>query len=209
MHPFVHLPAFRVVVCVECQYAVLPSNINTHLREKKTHNMPKKDRTQIVQAVQSIEGLIWERDELNQLVIPVPGKPPIPLLQPPQKDGIRCGFPDNQQGQCTYVSRHIQQIHEHCEEQHGWENPQKKGRPEAWREVHVPWRSGVYCQHFFVRGPGAQYFEVQAAGTSPAMPCGDVDLEAIKNELNQAMQQANEEERRQITEPEEAREPNP
>jgi hypothetical protein len=41
------------------------------------------------------------------------------------------------------------------------------------------------------------------------VPSGDVDLEAIKNELNQAIQQANEEERRRITEPEAAREPNP
>lgn len=41
------------------------------------------------------------------------------------------------------------------------------------------------------------------------MPSGDVDLEAIKNELNYAIQQANKEQRRQITEPEEAREPNP
>ena len=41
------------------------------------------------------------------------------------------------------------------------------------------------------------------------MPSGDVDLEAIKHKLSQAMQQANEEQRRQITEPEEAREPNP
>jgi hypothetical protein len=37
----------------------------------------------------------------------------------------------------------------------------------------------------------------------------DVNLEAIKAELNQAIQQANEEQRRQITELEEAREPNP
>ena len=41
------------------------------------------------------------------------------------------------------------------------------------------------------------------------MPSGDVDLDAAKTELKQAMQQAEEEARRQITEPEEAREPNP
>ena len=40
------------------------------------------------------------------------------------------------------------------------------------------------------------------------MPSGDVDLEAIKHKLSQAMQQANEEQRRQITEPEEAWKPN-
>ena len=41
------------------------------------------------------------------------------------------------------------------------------------------------------------------------MPSRDVDLEAIKKRLNQEMQQADEEQRRQITKPEESREPNP
>ena len=40
------------------------------------------------------------------------------------------------------------------------------------------------------------------------MPSGDIDLDAAKTALKQAMQQAEEEARRQITEPEEAREPN-
>jgi hypothetical protein len=73
----------------------------------------------------------------------------------------------------------------------------------------MPWRNGVYCQYFFVRRPGAQYFEVQAEGSSPAIPSGNVDLEAIKKRLNQEIQQADEEQCRQITTPEESREPNP
>ncbi len=70
-------------------------------------------------------------------------------------------------------------------------------------------RSGVYCQHFFICGPGAQFFEVQVAGSSPAMLSRDVDLEAIKKRLNQEMQQADEEQHRQITTLEESQEPNP
>ncbi|KAK6591435.1 DNA helicase [Botrytis cinerea] len=89
-------------------------------------------------------------------------------------------------------------IQEHCRQVHQWENPQKKGRPETGREVQVPWRTGVHCQHFFVRGPGAQYFEVQAVETSPVIPSGDVDLDAAKTVLKQAMQQAEEDIRRQI-----------
>ncbi|KAF8854725.1 hypothetical protein BDZ45DRAFT_747164 [Acephala macrosclerotiorum] len=77
------------------------------------------------------------------------------------------------------------------------------------REVQVSWRTGMYCQHFFVRGPGAQYFEVRAEESSLAISSGDVDLDAAKTALKQAMQQAEEEARRQITEPKEAREPNP
>ncbi len=40
------------------------------------------------------------------------------------------------------------------------------------------------------------------------MPSGDINLEAIKYKLSQAIEQANEEQRRQITELEESREPN-
>ncbi len=85
----------------------------------------------------------------------------------------------------------------------------QKGRPKAGTEWQFLWRSGVHCQHFFVRGPGAQYFEVQAVESSPVMPPGDVAWEAAKAELKQAIQHADEEQRRQITEPEESREPNP
>jgi len=56
---------------------------------------------------------------------------------------------------------------------------------------------------------GAQDFEVSPAESSPTMPSRDVGLEAMKHQLSQAMQQANEEQRRPITESEESREPNP
>ena len=68
----------------------------------------------------------------------------------------------------------------------------------------MPWGTGVHYQHFFIRGPGAQFFEVQAVESSPAISSGDVDLDAAKTALKQAMQQAEEDIRRQITEPEEA-----
>ena len=41
------------------------------------------------------------------------------------------------------------------------------------------------------------------------MPSGDVDLEAIKKRLSQEIQQADEEQRYQITKLEESQEPNP
>ncbi|KAH8645968.1 hypothetical protein BGZ60DRAFT_535796 [Tricladium varicosporioides] len=88
------------------------------------------------------------------------------------------------------------------------EEPAEEGQPEIGREVQVPWRTGVHCQHFFIRGPGAQFFEIQAAESRPVILSGDVDLEAAKTGLKQAMQQAEEDIRRQITEPEAAREPN-
>jgi hypothetical protein len=183
-----HLPEYRVVVCIECKHAVLPSNVDTHLRDENTHNMPKESRGLVVQEIQKIQGLITSRADLNRLVFPPAGNPPIPVLQEPRTDGRKCQLPNEAGRPCQYISCHRQMIQEHCRQVHQWENPQKKGRPETGREVQVPWRTGVHCQHFFVRGPGAQYFEVQAIETSPVIPSGDVDLDAAKTELKQAIQ---------------------
>jgi RecQ family ATP-dependent DNA helicase len=205
----VHFPAQGVVVCSECKHAVLPSHIDAHLKDEGKHKAVKADRERIIQEIQAIGGLKTKRAELNHLVFPLASNPPIPILQEPRKDGLQCQLQDQYGNPCVYIACQIQKIQEHCRHVHQWENPQKKGRPETGRDVQVPWRTGVHCQHFFVRGPGAQYFEVQAEGSSSAMPSGDVDLDAAKTALKQAMQQAEEEARRQITEPEEAREPNP
>ena len=196
-------------MCSECKYAVLPSHIDAHLKNEEKHRAVKADREYIVKAIQAIRGLKTKTVELNHLVFPPVSNSPIATLQQPRKDGLKCQLQDEYSNQCQYIAYQIRKIQEHCRQVHQWENPQKKGRPETGRNVQVPWRTGVHCQHFFVRGPGAQYFEVQAEGSSSAMPPGDVDLDIAKTALKQAMQQADEEQRRQITEPEEAREPNP
>jgi RecQ family ATP-dependent DNA helicase len=170
--------------------------------------MPQEDRTRIIEQVQAIEGLITDRAELHQLVLPLASSPPIPELQPPRTNGMQCQLQDEAQRPCRFIICNEDEIRKHCRKKHGWENKQK-GRPKAGTEQDFPWRARVHCQHFFVRGPGAQFFEVQAAESSPVMPSGDVDLDTAKTALKQAMQQAEEEARRQITEPEEAREPNP
>ena len=207
MDPFVHLPQQCLVVCLKCQYAVLPKNIDTHLKDEDTHNMPRDDRQRVIEEVQKIEGLIQERSELNSISFPPASDPPIPYLQEPRADGMKCKlFTEGKP--CRYIACQIQKIQEHYRDKHGWENPQKRGRPEAGREVDTPWECGVQCQHFFIRGSGAQYFQVQAAGTrQDAGPGGEIGFEAAKQELRQALKQAGEEDR-QITEPEESKEPN-
>jgi hypothetical protein len=75
-----YLPEYRVVVCIECKHAVLPSNINTHLRDKNMHNMPKESRGLVVQEIQKIQGLIISRADLNRLVSFPVGNPPILVL---------------------------------------------------------------------------------------------------------------------------------
>jgi hypothetical protein len=78
MDPFVHLPAFNVVVCTVCQHAVLPSQISHHLSGSNGHNITKEARERISEEVNRIKGLISCRAELDKLPIPVsPTQPPI------------------------------------------------------------------------------------------------------------------------------------
>jgi hypothetical protein len=88
-------------------------------------------------------------------------------------------------------------------------NKAKTGRLQKSRVIAVPWRSSIHYQHFFVCGPGAQYFEVAPqAGPQPILS-GNSRFAAAKQELAAVLERANEEERYCITEAEESRELNP
>ncbi|PQE19012.1 c2H2-type zinc-finger domain-containing protein [Rutstroemia sp. NJR-2017a BVV2] len=150
--------------------------------------MTKEARERIADKVNQIEGLILGRAELDKLPIPItPTPPPIPELGPPRIDGKKCPFVP-----CAYISCQRQAIQKHCREEHGWVNARKRGRQQVGHEMPIPWIS-VHCQQCFPKGSGSAFFEVQAAGSRPAIPSGDVDLEAIKKRLDQEIQQADEE----------------
>ena len=46
-----HLLEYRVVVCIKYKHAVLPSNVDTYLRDENTYNMPKESRGLVVQEI--------------------------------------------------------------------------------------------------------------------------------------------------------------
>lgn len=171
--------------------------------------MPKASRDSIIQEIQGIPGLQTERDGLNRLVFPAPTNPPIQVLGPPRTDGIKCQERDSQGVPCHYIACQVQNIQKHYRIEHTWVNKAKQGRQQKGIVIPVPWRTGVHCQHFFVRGPGAQYFEVTPQAGLQPIRSGDSGFAAAKQELAAALEKADKEERRQITEPEESREPNP
>jgi hypothetical protein len=109
MYPFVHLLDHGVVVCVECQHAVLPSNINTNLSDVNKHNSTKEKRQQVIQEVENIEGLIIKRADLDRLVFPPASEPPISALQDPRTDGLKCRLRDEYQEPCRFISCHQNQ----------------------------------------------------------------------------------------------------
>ncbi|PQE08863.1 c2H2-type zinc-finger domain-containing protein [Rutstroemia sp. NJR-2017a BBW] len=138
MEPFVHFLAQGVIICSECKYAVLPSHIDTHLKDKEKHRAMNIDREHMVAAIQTIQGLKTTIAELNQLIFPPVSNPPIPILQQAWTDGLRCQLHDEDSNPYMYIAYQVRKIQEHCRQVHQWENPQKKGRLEVWREIPVP-----------------------------------------------------------------------
>ncbi|KAJ3568837.1 hypothetical protein NPX13_g6284 [Xylaria arbuscula] len=64
----------------------------------------------------------------------------------------------------------VDKMQKHCRAEHGWVNPRTGGRPrgDSTPSASVtPWREGVPCQRFFVRGLCSWYFEVDAVQDEP------------------------------------------
>jgi hypothetical protein len=48
MEPFIHFPAQGVVVCSEYKYAVLPSHVDTHLKDEEKYRAMKANRERVI-----------------------------------------------------------------------------------------------------------------------------------------------------------------
>ena len=65
MEYFTHLPKFQVIICKECQHAVLPSYIDVHFQAKPQHELEKEEQQRIVKVIAEIDRLIGNEDELS------------------------------------------------------------------------------------------------------------------------------------------------
>jgi hypothetical protein len=62
MEYFIHLPEFQVIICKNCQYAVLPSQIDAHFAAKRQHGLDRKEWQRIANEIAEIDGLIGNED---------------------------------------------------------------------------------------------------------------------------------------------------
>jgi len=207
---------FPAIICTICQYGVVRDHIDTHFTGKPHEAITKARRTELVDEIAHINGLVANEVELEQceFPFPVPTAPPIPALGKPRTDGLQCTF-EVENGECGYICCSPRHIRRHCLQKHGWQSHQKGGRPKRSKNTEVamvPWRTNVHCQRFFIQGPKSGYFEVGrvvAASREPRMMSRADQFEAKKNELSEAIEKKEEEEDRKISEPDEAKEPSP
>lgn len=140
---FEHKPKHCIIVCRECQFAVVPQQIARHLKDQHP-SIPVPQRRVMIQASQSIEDLAHQKDDV---IYPEPDQPPVPGL-PTYHNGFRCIY----HAECQYVCRTLYRIQDHCKKAHGWENKQKRGGNMRKKSKQAPnrvWKDKQACQRFF------------------------------------------------------------
>lgn len=163
MDPFVYLPAYRLVICQQCRFACVADETATHLQKRHPEIAPA-ERCRIVGVVKGINKIIRRQSDLENFKFPPPTTEPIPYLEPPRSDGMKCRT-------CHHIACQIQKIQAHCREKHNWINPRKKGRQPALQPLNqdeVPWTEGVLCQRFFRSRAASGWFEVGRGHTPPS-----------------------------------------
>jgi superfamily II DNA helicase RecQ len=151
---------YRILVCIPCQFAVVPSQVREHLRAHHCR-YSSQQRSDIINRVNSLTTLARTHADV---VYPSPTSKPVDHL-PVYHDGLRC-LAEVKAGQpCEYVCRTVYGIQEHCKRAHSWTNKRKRGGdvrssvPPVSNEI---WEHGCACQCFFKFGSWQRYFQVAA-----------------------------------------------
>ncbi|KAH7111691.1 hypothetical protein B0J13DRAFT_404246, partial [Dactylonectria estremocensis] len=162
MDPFVYLARHRIAVCKECRFACVSDEVATHLRIRHSHMTPA-ERRKVIQEVEKLPSILRNQAELVNFQFPPATAHPIPLLSPPQPDGIKCHI-------CSHIVRQEKKMQAHCRQRHGWCNPKSQGRPlkqdSSRPPPRLPWTTGVWCQRFFPSRAASGWFEVRRPSTT-------------------------------------------
>ena len=155
MEPFIYDNRYPFVFCQECEWACIVNEISTHLAGFHATIQPAT-RKAIVQEIRRIPGLIKNQTQLAEYQLPDQVRP-IPYVQKPKSDGLRCRT-------CRYVTREVRVMQRHCKEHHNWVNNWKKGgniKARLQEPRQLPWISGVWCQRLFRSRAASSWFEVK------------------------------------------------
>jgi hypothetical protein len=107
----------RVIICLSCQYAVIPSQTKTHLKVYHKR-LTLQQRRDIVSRVENIAELAKDHKDV---IYPQPHTPPVFGL-PVYFDGLKCTKTSSQGNVCSYMCRTLHLMQEHCKQKHNWVN---------------------------------------------------------------------------------------
>ncbi|KAI1270878.1 hypothetical protein F5Y07DRAFT_60660 [Xylaria sp. FL0933] len=93
LYLFVYLEKYSVLVCKLCQYSIIATAIQVHLRQNARHSghpLPNNVVRALEQRVEALPVAIRSSADISTLRPPPPTTPAIPLLAPPRKDRYSC-----------------------------------------------------------------------------------------------------------------------
>ncbi|KAK1076625.1 hypothetical protein LTR33_008780, partial [Friedmanniomyces endolithicus] len=178
---------FHIIVCVSCQFAVVPSQTKEHLR-KHHARLSSEQRSRIIERVNALPTLA--RDE-GSVVYPPPSHTPVDHL-PIFFDGVKCLGQSASGRLCAYVCRTVYGMQEHCRHAHGWVNKRKRGGdvPSSHAKMsNEMWEKNRACQRFFKVGKWQRYFEVTAGCTQDRTETSERHTHAFFRKLEEDMAQ--------------------
>lgn len=154
---FQHSSEWQIVTCTACQYAVWPSQIEGHLKNRQ-HGMSKREASTISAEVQQWLGVIHFPSDFEVLQFVNTAISGIALWD----DGWKCEWGD---GECRYVCRSGGSLKAHWRKMHGFSVGQSRGGSGLLRQEDVERERlrhcrRVQCQRFFVQKEHSQFFEV-------------------------------------------------
>jgi len=152
---FTYLSEYRVVICKQCQFAVVPGQILRHLRDHHP-SLSKEGQGEVIDRFKDIQDIAHAKEDIRY---PEPTSAPVPVL-PVYTEGFQCT-----QAGCQYICQGLKNIQRHYRVEHRWVNPQKRGRQRREERERIeeqkPWREGVSYQRFFEYAQWKRFFEVQ------------------------------------------------
>jgi hypothetical protein len=182
----------KILICMPCQYAIVPSQLTTHLRTHHSRLTVDQRRDYVAK----VEGCSTLANDYEAVVYPTLTDPPVPFL-PVYFDGLRCNALNLENIACSYICRDLSRMRKHCKDEHRWINEQKRGGDTRTKRLHSTnkiWTTNRVCQRFFKVNSWQKYFEV-------AKQDGAADLElqtsqkqdffhALEDDIQQAQQDA-------------------
>jgi hypothetical protein len=148
----------RILICLSCQYAIIPSQAKTYLQVYHKR-LTVQQRRDIISKVEGTTQLARVREDV---IYPEPTEPPVANL-PVYFDGLKCTGITSQGNACSYMCRTLHPMQEHCKQKHNWTNQQRRGGDTRSEQLHTSnkiWTENHSCQRFFKVGAWQRYHEV-------------------------------------------------
>jgi hypothetical protein len=122
----------RILICLSCQYAIIPSQAKTHLQVYHKRLTVRQRRN----ITSKVEGTTRLARVPEDVIYPEPSEPPVANL-PVYFDGLKCTGITSQGNTCSYICRTLHPMQEHCKQKHNWTNQQRRGGDARSKQLHT------------------------------------------------------------------------